>query len=289
MIRPGYLTLGILTLALSASAAEPPPLSIEALTKDAKAAKIVLIVGSNYFKPGEHDYIAAARVLRDLLEQSPGVAPVIALDWPKKPETLANAKAVLFLFDGAEKHGLLKENRLAQIQKLADDGAGLVFLHQTLDLPKDFGDRFRALAGSAWEKGYSQRAHWVSRFDKFPAHPIMQGVTPFEIDDGWLFKLRFGQDEPAITPLLRTVSPKAKGKPQKLDDVVAWAYERPNKGRTFAFTGTHLHSSLAQEGYRRFLVNGLLWAAQQEIPASGAPVRLEVDRLPAYLTPKPKK
>jgi trehalose utilization protein len=282
------LLMGFLVIS-SAIAADPVPLKLEENPTDKTGTKVVLIVGSNYFKAGEHDYLAAARVLADLLKQTPNVVPVVAADWPKKPETLQDAKAVLFLFDGAEKHGLVKQNRLADIQKLADSGTGLVFLHQTLDISKDLGDRFRGLSGAAWEKSYSQRAHWITTFDKFPAHPIFNGVKPFKIDDGWLFKLRFAKEEAQISPLLRTVSPKAKDKPGPLEDVVAWTYERPQQGRSFSFTGAHLHGSFAEEGYRRFLVNGILWAAKVEIPEAGAPVKLDAEQLPKYLTPAPKK
>ncbi|MDW4633494.1 hypothetical protein NQ284_27715, partial [Escherichia coli] len=90
------------------------------------ATKIVLIAGSNYFKPGEHEYIAGCAALADLLKQTPGVAPVLAIDWPTKPETLEGAKAVVMFFDGAKKHGLLAGDRFAQIQKLADQKVGLV-------------------------------------------------------------------------------------------------------------------------------------------------------------------
>ena len=50
--------------------------------------------------------------------------------------------------------------------------------------------------------------------------------------------------------------------------MVAWAYERPGGGRAFSFTGGHLHASFAEEGYRKFLVNGILWAAKVDVPLS---------------------
>ena len=101
---------------------------------------MVLVAGSNFFKAGEHEYAGGCAVLMDLLKQN-GAAPVLALDWPKKPETLAGAKAVVFFFDGAEKHGATKGDRLAQVQKLAEGGCGIVQFHQAVDYPKDFGDR----------------------------------------------------------------------------------------------------------------------------------------------------
>src|SRR4029079_16909020 len=149
---------------------------------DPRATKIVLVAGSNYFKPGEHEYMAGCAVLADLLRQTPGVAPVLAADWPTKPETLNGAAAVVFFFDGGTKHAVLQGDRAAQVQRLVDAGVGLVQLHQAVDYPTDFGDRVRGWAGAAWESGTSKRAHWVAEFKSFPPHPIFRGVAPFKID-----------------------------------------------------------------------------------------------------------
>lgn len=289
MILPRHLLMLSALLALclipsSIVAADvAPKIALEEQPTDPKLAKIVLIAGSNAFKPGEHEYVAGCAVLADLLRQTPGVFPVLALDWPTRPETLADAKAVVFFFDGGDKHALLKADRLAQVQKLADAGAGLVHLHQVIDYPKDLGERARGWTGAAWEKGYSQRAHWVGEFTTFPEHPVCRGVTPFKIDDGWLYKLRFAADKKALTPLLRTVSPKAANAQLGDDAIVAWAYERVGGGRAFTFTGCHLHSSFDQEGYRRLLVNGILWSAGIDVPKGGAPVVLAKENLGKYL------
>lgn len=254
----------------------PDGIKVEEPTTDSKAHKIVLIAGSNRVKPGEHDYLNGCVVLLNLLKQSPGVAPVLAVDWPEKPETLAGARAIVMLFDGGDKHALLQGDRLAQFQKLADQGVGLVQLHQVADYPKAVGERARRLVGGAWEKGYSQRGHWVTTFRKFSDHPVFRGVAPFTVDDGWLSRLRFAPDKAGVTPLLRTVAP-TDSKTKEGDDaaIVSWLYESPRGGRAFTFTGGHLHKSFAEEGYRRFLVNGILWSAGLDIPASGAPVALE--------------
>ncbi len=288
------LLVGAFALAALASAAPADPPSkneppVEQAPADPKATKIVLIAGSNYFKAGEHEYVGNCAVLVDLLKQNPNVAPVLAIDWPKKAETLAGAKAVVFLFDGAEKHQVLKEGRLAKVQKLMDDKVGLVQLHQTADYPKDFGDKARGWVGGAWEKGIGERAHWITEFDKFPDHPTTRGVKAFKIDDGWLFKNKFVPEMKGVTPLLRTWNPKSAVKPTGGQDVVAWAYDRAEGGRSFTFTGAHLHASFAQEGYRRLLVNGILWTAGVEVPKDGAKVDLDATDLPKYLKPAPPK
>lgn len=265
----------------------PQGISLEQPCPDPALTKIVLVAGSNFFKPGQHEYVGGCAVLMDLLRQTPGIFPVLALDWPQKPETLAGAKAAVLFFDGGDKHAILRPNCRADVQKLADAGAGLVCFHQCIDVPQASGDLVRSWMGAAFEKGYSQRAHWVADFTKFPDHPICRGVVPFTIDDGWLFRLRFVPGMSGITPLLRTTSPKAKAAQSPDEAIVSWAYQRPAGGRSFAFTGCHLHNSLAEEGYRRFLVNGILWSAGCEIPPSGAPVALDASQLNRYLPKRP--
>jgi len=266
----------------------PPGFVVEEPSSSAELTKIVLVAGSNFFKPGQHEYIGGCAALADLLRQTPGVFPVLALDWPHEAKTLAGAKSIVLFADGGDKHSLLSDRCLAETKKAADAGVGLVFFHQGVDVPKDLGDTMRTLAGAAFEKGYSARAHWVHDFSEFPTHPILRGVTPFKIDDGWLYKLRFVEGMKGITPLLRTTNPKDKKADPKSDEaIVAWAYERDGGGRSFAFTGCHLHASFAEEGYRRFLTNGILWTAGIDPPASGASVRLDADNLDRYLVAPP--
>ena len=279
----------------TALAADPDPFDqsgvpIEELPTDPKLAKIVLIAGfaAPKLKSGEHEYFAGCAALAKLLKQTPGVFPVVVRDgWPKKPETLAGAKAVVLFLEGAEAHTALKHDRFQELMKFEAAGAGIVHLHSAIDYPKDFGDRVRACAGAAWEKGYSLRAHWIDEFAQFPDHPICRGVTPFPIDDGWLWKLRFVDGLKGVTPLLRTKSPKDAGKTSDTEAIISWAYARPNGGRSFAFTGGHLQSSFKQEGYRKFLVNGILWSAGREIPATGAPVKLDASEVMLHLDRKP--
>ncbi len=295
MFKRCLLTCGLLTLVgawVSVSAAEPTTqlpagLKLEESPSDPRVAKIVFIAGGNFFKPGEHEYIAGCAVLMDLVRQTPGVAPVLVVDWPTKPETLAGAKAIVLFADGGDKHSLLKPDRAVQLQKLADTGCGLVLLHQGVDVPKDLGDRMRSFSGAAWEKGYSQRAHWIDEFKTFPDHPICRGVTPFKIDDGYLTSLRFVPEMRGIAPLLKTVSPKAAKQDLDNTTIIAWAFDRTDGGRSFSFTGGHLHVSLAEAGYRRLLTNGILWSTKIDIPKAGAPVELTTENLNKYLAPKP--
>jgi hypothetical protein len=46
---------------------------------------------------------------------------------------------------------------------------------------------------------------------------------------------------------------------QGTEDIVSWAFlRRPDGGRSFVFTGCHLHESWGFEGMRKFVTNGIL-------------------------------
>jgi trehalose utilization protein len=57
------------------------------------------------------------------------------------------------------------------------------------------------------------------------------------------------------------------GEPQH----VAWAYERPEGGRGFGFTGAHNHVSWQDENFRQVMLNAILWTANIEVPNDGCP------------------
>lgn len=282
-------------LPLPVLAAEPDPFDqtgvpIEDLPTDPKAAKVVLIAGfpATKLKSGEHEYLAGCALLAKMLKQTTGVAPVIVKDgWPKKKETLPGAKAVVFFIEGGDANTIIKEDRIKELMKLDADKAGIVHLHSAIDYPVSFGERVRGIAGGVWQKGTGLRAHWVSEFKDFPNHPIFRGVSPFSIDDGWLWKNSFAEGRKGVTPLLRTKSPKDAAKTTDDDAVIAWAFDRPNGGKSFTFTGGHLHESLAKDGYRRFLVNGILWSAGLDIPKDGAPAKLDAADAKVHLDKKP--
>jgi len=285
------------------TAAEPEPfdqskIPIEMLPTDPSLAKVVFVAGlaSPKLKTGEHEYLAGCAALAKLVEQTPGIAAVIVKNGkPTNPETLRGAKAVVLFLEGAEAHAAVRFQWVRQIDELAAAGAGIVHLHSAIDYPKDYSERARGWAGAAWEKGPGARAHWVAEFDSFPAHPIFRGVGKFKIDDGWLWNNRFVPELKNVTPLLRTVNPKeAAGKTTKDGSIVAWAFDRPategaKAGRSFTFTGGHLHESLKLESYRRFLVNGILWSAGREIPEAGSPVAVTDAELMRNFDPKPAK
>ena len=272
---------------LAAPAQDRKDVPIEAEPTDPSATKIVILAGSFSKGGGEHEYFAGSALFLKLLAQTPGVSPVLAAEgWPKNERIFDGAKAVVFYMDGGGKQPFLPPERLERIEKLAARGVGIVHLHQVIDYPKDKVERVLPLLGGVYVPGASARGHWDGVFDSFVDHPVTRGVAAFKENDGFLYKLRFVDGMKGITPLLRT-SPK--GDLKGSDDVVSWAYQRPDGGRSFVFTGCHLHESWGLEGMRRFVANGILWSAGLEVPAAGAPVALESGELKKHLDPVPPK
>jgi hypothetical protein len=74
----------------------------------------------------------------------------------------------------------------------------------------------------------------------------------------------------------------ADGLPQS----VAWAFERPDGGRGFGFTGGHFHKNWGDDNQRKVVLNAILWTAKAEVPAAGVPSAVSVEELEQNLDPK---
>jgi hypothetical protein len=293
MKTPTLLALLAFTLCARADLTEEQqrvPREVE--SPDPKLAKIVLIAGSASNSPGAHEYFAGCALIMDWLKQTPGVWPVLVADgWPKNEAILDGAKAVVVYEDTAEKLSFLEPSRWAHMKRLIDAGTGFVMLHQSADVPAEHADEIKSWLGAVWQKGTGCRGHWDMDFNDIPSHPITHGVTAFHVPlDGWLFNLQFA---PGAIPLLAGAVPDkgrttedAKAHPGR-PEVMAWAYERPNGGRSFAFTGCHIHKNWELESERRLVTNGILWTAKFEIPEAGAPVTFNPASLAANLDNKP--
>jgi hypothetical protein len=277
-----------LALALLVAPQDRSDVPLEVEPSDASRSKIVIIAGSFSKGKGEHEYFAGSALLSKMLQQTPGVAPVMAAEgWPKNERILEGAKSIVFYMDGGGKQPILAPEKLELLEKLAARGVGIVHLHQIIDYPKSHTERLLPLIGGVWVPGAGARGHWDGVFESFVEHPITRGVAPFKENDGFIYKLKFVEGMKGITPLLRTSPPNTTLR--GTEDIVSWAYQRPDGGRSFVFTGCHLHESWGLESMRRFVTNGILWSAGLEIPAGGAAVAIGADELKKNLDPLPPK
>ncbi len=114
-----------------------------------------------------------------------------------------------------------------------------------------------------------------------PEHPITRGVKPFTINDEWYFNIRFKPESKEVTPILKATPPDDKRgtaaarEHQGREEILAWAFDRADGGRSFGFTGGHFHKNWGDENFRRLVVNAILWTAKVDVPKEGAKVELD--------------
>jgi hypothetical protein len=266
------------------------PLEVDA--PQAGLAKIVLLAGGPSSKAMAHEYFAGCALLLDWLKQQPGVWPVLARGWPTNERVLEGARCLVYFGDGGGKQPFADPRRWAAFARLLEGGTGLVLLHQAMDLPAGpDGDRIKGWLGGVFHSDIGSRGHWDMDFKTIPVHEVTRGVTPFAAPaDGWLYNLHFAPS--GVTPLLvGTVPDKSRStadakKHLGREEVIAWAYTRPDGARGFGFTGADLHRSWAYASQRTLVLNGILWAARLPVPAGGASVTFDPASLDLNLDDK---
>jgi hypothetical protein len=260
-----------------------------------QAPKIVFVTDVPSHGPGEHEYYAGGTLLATILEQSPEALPtaVVRGGFPDDPSIFDRARTIVFFTNGRDQHPLLVGDRMARVEAQLARGAGLVLIHWSTDFPEAEGARVERWVGGYATFGASVFSVWHPAFAALPAHPIANGVPPFDQSDEWYFGLRFVPSSPALVPILHATPPDdLRTTPETAsrlgqDETLAWAYERADGGRSFAFVGAHYHVNWGRAEIRRLVVNAILWTAKLDVPPNGAPVDMDPALLQRNLDPKP--
>ncbi|MDB5320716.1 MAG: Trehalose utilization [Phycisphaerales bacterium] len=283
------LTLFMIATPLSAADAPPPP------------KKIVLIAGKKSHGPegnGIHDYNWSARLLKTALDRS-NVKDQINVEvhlngWPKDDKSLANAATIMIISDGrdgdkySEALHLESPERVAAVQKLMDNGVGLVLLHFATFAPDQYAKECFEWTGGYFDWEENGQRKWYSNITTLdnaevqlaaPDHPISRGVKPFRMKEEFYYNIRFAEDDKSLTPLLTV--PALKGR-EKNGNTVAWCRERTDKGRGFATTCGHFYDNWKNDDFRKLVLNALAWTAHVEVPKGGIdsqfPTREEIEK-----------
>lgn len=272
--------------------AEQRTVPLEALDSNTKGPVILLLAGSVSNKPGQHEYFAGCTLMANWLRQN-GAAPIQVADgWPKNEALLEKAHAIVVYADGGTKLPFLAPERFQKMREAVRRGAGLVMLHQAVDVPASTAQEIGDWLGAVYQPDIGCRGHWDMEFSTFPTHPVTRGLSAFSAPlDGWLYNLHF---RPGATPLVSgTVPDKSRSTTHAKShagraEVIGWAYERPGGGRSFGFTGCDLHRNWGVEGQRRFVLNGILWTAGITPDTGGAKVENPPADLTRWLDVKPE-
>lgn len=288
---------GILALQLHAG----PPMTVQFKDLQLKRLplgsrkKVVLVAGRPSHGRGSHEHNAGVQLLDRCLQANPDVLSTYYLNgWPKDPTAFDNADTVMLFMDGGGGHPAIQGNHLDELGAAMNRGAGLVNVHYAVEVPKDKGGpQFLDWVGGYFEAHWSVNPHWTAEFKQIPKHPITTGVEPFSVHDEWYYHMRFREDMAGLTPILTALPPPStlerpdgahSGNPHVRAKAgqphhVAWAYQRPDGGRGFGFTGAHFHKNWGNPNFRKIVLNALLWTAQAEVPAGGVACEVTADDL----------
>ena len=259
----GFLLILAMWLPAVASAADRP--ASPAVPSPARPKRLLLVgQGPDSHPWSTHEYLAGLRILASCLQPVDRLQTIVVRaegTWAEGPELLDAADgAVLFVSQGAK---WLHDDpeRLAAFQRLANRGGGLAALHWAMgckDAQPIAG--FVNLFGGC--HGGPDRKYRIAKLPleiAAPDHPILHGIAPVEAEDEFYYALKFVKPAEKLTPLVRV---GIDGEPQ----TIAWAWERPDGGRSFGFSGLHFHKNWEQEAYRRMVTQAVLWTLKAPVP-----------------------
>jgi type 1 glutamine amidotransferase len=272
---PGILAIGMFLLV---------PLAAPAF---AQTKQIVFLAGPrDHGMVGRHEYEKDLRTMAEAIAKSAnfgsvttkvivGRAPLDSLRGASviviesSSDRAANETHPLFPPDPSTNHtgyDAATTAYLKGVDSLVKKGMGVVIIHY-----------------ASWAENWAARQYyidwtgglWVQMMSKNPndqwsialkneSHPVLRGVKPWSYRDE-IFSKYFLPDDPRRTDLLiGTPSRSTVG-----SQVVAWAYQRPDGGRSIVFGGMDFHDNLKLDDFRRFLLNSIAWAAGIDVPPGG--------------------
>jgi len=251
-----------------------------------KKKKVVFVAGKDSHGRGEHEFRAGTHLLAKLLNESKlDIEAVVTEDgWPADPAIFNDVDVIVMYSDGGAGHMVLPH--LEEVDKLIKQGVGIIAMHYAIEVPKgEPGDYFSQWFGGYFETFYSVNPFFIPEFEKYPKHQIVNGVKSINIKDEWYYHMRFDSSA-KLTPILQAHPPLSTLLPE-LNSVrgnnefvrkdlqagkvqtMAWSFERPDGGRSFAFTGGHYHVNWANDDFRKLILNAIVWTAKLEVPENG--------------------
>ena len=260
-------------------------------TAVAQDRQIVFLAGpKDHGWPGRHEYEKDLRALAWSLENAANLDGVTTRVFvgraPRDLDSLRDA-SVLVINSSSDRH----ENETHPLFPPAPttnyrgyDDETTAYLEALDALIKERNIGVVVLHYATWVENWAARGYymdwlgglWVQMGSRNPtdewtmtpqntSHPVLQGVKPWTYRDE-VFSRFFLPSDPRRTDLLIGTPAESPIGPQ----VAAWAYQRDDGGRGFVMGGVDFHDNMQQvEDYRRFLLNGIVWAAGMGVPAGG--------------------
>jgi putative membrane-bound dehydrogenase-like protein len=244
------------------------------------AHKIVFLAGAKSHGPGEHEFRAGCLLLAKALNESGlDVKAEVHSGWPSDEKVLDGTKALIIYADGTSVVGKGWE----KVDQMAKAGTGLMFMHYAVHPEKEEGEKYyRPWIGGAFETGYSVNPHWVADLQALPDHPVSRGVGSLvEAYDEFYYNMRFMAERAKVADLVTAVPDRERMK-QYINlwnehgveglgrkQTLMWGIQREDGGRGVGFTGGHYHRNWSIDGFRKIVLNAIVWTAGVEVPMDG--------------------
>jgi hypothetical protein len=241
--------------------------------------------------PGRHEYERDLRTLAQSLESSThltGIATELRVGRLPRDLALLDGVAAIVIDSSSDR----AENETHPLFPPNPTTNGRGYDEETTAWFKSLDERIRKnrigvviLHYANWAENWRAREYtlgwtgglWVQIGSKNPQddwsmtlenrkHPILRGVKPWEYRDEIFCRFLLPNDRRRTNLILATPkADKAGIGPQ----IASWAYQRDDGGRGFVFGGLDFRDNLARDNYRKFLLNGIAWAANLQIPKGG--------------------
>jgi trehalose utilization protein len=247
----------------------------------ADTTNILFLAGPRSHASGDHEFRAGCLLLAKALNEQSGldVKATVISGWPKDESVFDNVDAVVIYSDATKvvEHGWEKTDQLAK------SGVGLMFMHYAVHPSPEMGEKyFRPWIGAAMEDNYSVNPHWVADLRALPDHPISNGVPEsVEAFDEFYYAMRFQKDRDKVLDLVTAIPTKTRMKRIinmwtnngvtgiNKEQSLMWGVERKDGGRGVGFVGGHYHRNWANDGFRKIVLNAIVWVAGADVPTEG--------------------
>jgi hypothetical protein len=247
-------------------------------TSAAEAKRILLLWQSPDGHPATtHEYETGIKIIANWFQKNTEHQVVVSKadePWEDGPRLLDQADSVVMYLAQGAKWVRTKPERLEAFQEYVAQGGGLCGLHWAIGSKRDEDiPDFVKLLGAI--HGGSDRKYKFLKTEFRPvakSHPIQHGLKPMTVEDEFYYQLKTVKSPNPVVPIMESL----------IDGewhMTSWAWERPEGGRSFGFSGLHYHVNWREENYRRLVFQGILWTLEEEIPKTG----LTVDIDPAWL------
>jgi type 1 glutamine amidotransferase len=259
---------------------------------------------------GRHEYEGDLRVLQKAFEAAPNIPKVrtsFYLGKAPPASEIADASVIVILSSSDraanEVHPLFPPD--PSTDHHGYDADTKAFLKDYDDLVRKHGTGVVILHYAVWAENWAARqiyldwtgGLWVQMAGRNPVddwsmqpvnptHPVLNGVRPWSYRDEVFCRFLLPNDKHRTDLIMASPQKDQYGiGPQ----VASWAYQRDDGGRAVVFGGVDFHDAMLVDDYRRFLLNGIYWAAHGNVPAEGVQSNKPTDIQPFVQQPLPSR